>query len=129
MLKTNVSLNQIVKELADFLSKHIRIDKLILFGSHSYGQPREDSDIDIAVISEDFERMSILEKIDLFARNPVLLPLMILFIRFVIEKQNKFFHANSKRYELIEPPCKDEGTSILQGCSGLHEVGGRPPCA
>ena len=71
MLKTNLSLNQIARELADFLSQHIHVDKLILFGSHGYGQPREDSDIDIAVISEDFERMSVLDKIDLFARTSV----------------------------------------------------------
>ena len=71
MFKTNTPLDQIARELAGFLSQYIHVDKLILFGSHSYGQPREDSDIDIAVISEDFERMSVLEKIDLFARTSV----------------------------------------------------------
>ena len=32
------------------LSDHINIDKLILFGSHAHGNPKEDSDIDVAVV-------------------------------------------------------------------------------
>ena len=71
MLKTNASINQLAKEAADFLSKHIKIDQLILFGSYLYGTPREDSDIDIAVISEDFERMNVLKKIGLLSKVPV----------------------------------------------------------
>ena len=71
MLKTNASVNQIAKETADFLSGYIKIDRLILFGSYLYGTPREDSDIDIAVISQDFEHMSILEKIGLLSKVAV----------------------------------------------------------
>jgi len=68
MLKTNASINQLAFEVKDFLSRHIHIDHLILFGSHAYGSPREDSDIDIAVISEDFNKMSIWDKISLLAQ-------------------------------------------------------------
>jgi len=71
MLKTDASIEQIAKEAADFLSKHIKVDRVILFGSYGYGVPRKDSDFDIAVISEDFERMSALEKIDLFAKASI----------------------------------------------------------
>jgi len=71
MLKTNASIDQIAKEVAQFLSQYIEIDRVILFGSYGYGTPREDSDFDIAVISDDFERMSELEKIDLFAKAVV----------------------------------------------------------
>ena len=36
-------------------SKGTKVDKLILFGSYTTGQNREDSDIDLVVISQDFE--------------------------------------------------------------------------
>jgi predicted nucleotidyltransferase len=43
----------------------IRADKVILFGSYATGQSREDSDIDIAVISRDFQDKSYWERIDI----------------------------------------------------------------
>lgn len=72
MLKTDAPIEQIAKEAADFLSRYIKVERIILFGSYGYGAPRKDSDFDIAVISEDFERMSVLEKIDLFAKASVM---------------------------------------------------------
>ncbi len=71
MLKTDASIEQIAREVIDFLSGYIKVDKVILFGSYSYGTPRKDSDFDIAVISEDFEKMGVLEKIDLFAKTAI----------------------------------------------------------
>lgn len=71
MLKTDASIEQIAKEVIDFLSRYIKVDKVILFGSYGYGTPRKDSDFDIAIISEDFERMGVLEKIDLFAKTAI----------------------------------------------------------
>ncbi|MBU0693678.1 MAG: nucleotidyltransferase domain-containing protein [Candidatus Omnitrophica bacterium] len=68
MLKTDISIEQIVKELVNFLSRYIKIERIILYGSYAYGIARGDSDFDIAVISEDFERMSILERIELFSK-------------------------------------------------------------
>jgi predicted nucleotidyltransferase len=56
-----------IKEIIEFI-KHIleqgglRVDRLVLFGSHAHGTPHKDSDLDIAVISEDFERMDIFER-------------------------------------------------------------------
>lgn len=43
----------------------IKPDKLILFGSYATGQFREDSDIDIAVISRDFQGKNYWERIDI----------------------------------------------------------------
>ena len=68
MLKTDASVEQIAKEVIAFLSPYIKVEKIILFGSYGYGAFREDSDFDLAVISENFAGMSVLEKIDLFAR-------------------------------------------------------------
>lgn len=48
-------------------SRGIKPDKLILFGSYATGQYRQDSDIDIVVISRDFEGKSYWERIDILA--------------------------------------------------------------
>ena len=39
-------------------SINIRVDQLILFGSHAVGTAREDSDIDVVVISPSFSDKS-----------------------------------------------------------------------
>lgn len=48
-------------------SRGIKADKLILFGSYATGQYREDSDIDIVVISRDFQNKSYWERIDILS--------------------------------------------------------------
>jgi predicted nucleotidyltransferase len=48
-------------------SRGIKPDKLILFGSCATGQYRQDSDIDVVVISQDFENKSYWERIDILA--------------------------------------------------------------
>jgi len=44
---------------------NIRVDQLILFGSHAAGSAREDSDIDLVVISSSFSEKSYWERIDI----------------------------------------------------------------
>jgi predicted nucleotidyltransferase len=44
----------IVAKYADAVNKEIKVDKIILYGSYSKGNPHKDSDIDVAVISPDF---------------------------------------------------------------------------
>jgi len=44
---------------------NIRIDQLILFGSHAEGTAREDSDIDLVVISSNFADKSYWERINI----------------------------------------------------------------
>lgn len=48
-------------------SKGIRIQKIILFGSFASGDFHKDSDIDIVVISNDFENKSYWERIDILS--------------------------------------------------------------
>ena len=55
-----------VKEFKKALeSINIRIDQLILFGSHAEGTAREDSDIDLIVISSSFSDKSYWERINI----------------------------------------------------------------
>ncbi len=41
---------QKIYELRDQIVKHFRPTKIILFGSYAYGQPTEDSDVDMLII-------------------------------------------------------------------------------
>jgi predicted nucleotidyltransferase len=44
-----------IEEFIRLLEKGLRLEVVILFGSHARGTAYEDSDIDLAVISPDFE--------------------------------------------------------------------------
>jgi predicted nucleotidyltransferase len=51
----------------DFLGTALResglkMEKLILFGSHAHGEARRDSDIDIAIVSPDFKNKDIFDR-------------------------------------------------------------------
>jgi predicted nucleotidyltransferase len=48
-------------------SLNIQVEQLILFGSHAVGTAREDSDIDIVVISASFADKSYWERIDILS--------------------------------------------------------------
>ena len=61
-------IKRIVKDYLKIVSKRIRVDKAILFGSWARGDNLQDSDIDLIVISPDFERMSLEERLTLLER-------------------------------------------------------------
>lgn len=46
----------------------ISVKKIILYGSHAVGNAREDSDMDLVVVSEDFKNMDIWERLCLLGR-------------------------------------------------------------
>jgi predicted nucleotidyltransferase len=48
-------------------SKGIKAEKIILFGSYATGQYRPDSDIDVVVISQDFENKTYWQRIDVLS--------------------------------------------------------------
>ena len=47
--------------------KGVKVSQLILFGSWANNTPREDSDIDLVVVSKDFEGKNFWERIDLIS--------------------------------------------------------------
>lgn len=56
-----------IKEVINFLAKCLRgkglnISKIIVFGSYAYGKTTEESDIDIVIVSDDFEGKNIFER-------------------------------------------------------------------
>ena len=54
-----------------YLQQHIRITEVILFGSYATGTSHKYSDIDIAVISPDFENKDLRYKADIFCRAKI----------------------------------------------------------
>lgn len=44
-----------IRKYIEKISKHYKIEAIILFGSYAKGTENEDSDIDIAIISSDFK--------------------------------------------------------------------------
>lgn len=54
-----------IKKAIFYLSKQIRLDGVILFGSQVAGKGHSESDIDLAVVSDDFERMTRSKLLDL----------------------------------------------------------------
>ncbi|VAW30823.1 hypothetical protein MNBD_CHLOROFLEXI01-2392 [hydrothermal vent metagenome] len=57
-------LKQFKRTLESF---NIQVDQLILFGSYAAGTMREDSDIDVVVISSSFANKSYWERIDILS--------------------------------------------------------------
>jgi predicted nucleotidyltransferase len=54
MVRTEAEIQHIVNKFVDYISKEIRVNKVILFGSYANGTATEESDIDIAIDSPDF---------------------------------------------------------------------------
>jgi predicted nucleotidyltransferase len=67
MVKTEAEIRQMVKEYVNELESIIKVQKVILYGSYASGRPNEWSDVDIAIISSDFEGMNRLERQELLA--------------------------------------------------------------
>lgn len=64
MAESNV--REVIAFFADQLGRQgLRISKIILFGSQMHGTATADSDIDIAVISEDFRGKNMFERAEL----------------------------------------------------------------
>lgn len=61
MVKTKIELNKSINRFITRLKKRIRISYVILFGSYAKGSQRPYSDIDLAVISPDFDKMGEIE--------------------------------------------------------------------
>ncbi|MBU4311786.1 MAG: nucleotidyltransferase domain-containing protein [Candidatus Omnitrophica bacterium] len=65
MHKTEPRIKGIIKEYTQSLKNlGINTERVILYGSFAKGQERTDSDIDIIVISKDFQSMNLRERLE-----------------------------------------------------------------
>jgi predicted nucleotidyltransferase len=59
------SVLNIIERLKNILEqREVKVNKIILFGSYARGNYNESSDIDLVIISDDFETMNYWERID-----------------------------------------------------------------
>lgn len=66
MVKTGQEIEEIIKQYTSKLvDLGMGVERVILFGSYAKGHPREDSDIDLIVVSKDFEKMNIRERLEI----------------------------------------------------------------
>lgn len=65
MVKTKREIEAIIESYKNTLiNLGIKPEKIVLYGSFAKGHPREDSDIDLIVISDDFKSMNIRERLE-----------------------------------------------------------------
>jgi predicted nucleotidyltransferase len=66
MVKTEREIKEIIgKFQAEIEKLGIKPRRMHLFGSYAGGTPREDSDIDVIVVSDDFKDMNLRERLEL----------------------------------------------------------------
>ena len=59
-------IRQAIGLISDFLkNRNIRVEKILVFGSYAAGDYRKDSDVDVAIISQDFEEKDIFQRADM----------------------------------------------------------------
>jgi predicted nucleotidyltransferase len=71
MVKVKSSVKKSIVRTIQYLQKQISITEVILFGSYASGTPHKHSDIDIAVVSPDFENKGITFKADIFSKAKI----------------------------------------------------------
>ena len=68
MVTTATELKEAIDDFIRLLQKGIRVEAVVLYGSHVQGKPHEWSDIDLAVISADFEGLGMPERQRIISR-------------------------------------------------------------
>jgi predicted nucleotidyltransferase len=67
MVEAKTDVKKIIRNYIRHLESDIKVQKVILFGSHARGQAHEWSDIDLAVISDDLKGLDQLQRIELLS--------------------------------------------------------------
>lgn len=71
MVATTTELETAISNFIKALNKGIAVEAVILYGSYAHGQPRQWSDIDVAVVSRDFEGVPQWRRQEIIARLTV----------------------------------------------------------
>ena len=71
MVKTTTAVRRSIAAYAEKLEQVIQVDKVVLFGSYAQGNAREESDIDVAIISDDLAGYDVHAKVHLLAERAV----------------------------------------------------------
>jgi predicted nucleotidyltransferase len=99
-----------IEDLTSRIAREFNPDRIILFGSHAYGQPHDDSDVDILVVLS-FEGKPVRKAIEIRNKVNAKMPLDLLvrtpeqladrlanndwFMREVVERGRTLYEANN----------------------------------
>ena len=65
MYKTRPQIKEIIEDYKQALNVlGINVERVILYGSYALGNQREGSDIDLAIVSADFQKMNLRERLE-----------------------------------------------------------------
>lgn len=65
---TSFDIESLVEQYVSVFPSDTRVDGVFLFGSYARGDVREDSDVDLIVLSKDFEQTPFMERMILLSR-------------------------------------------------------------
>ncbi|QTL97803.1 nucleotidyltransferase domain-containing protein [Iocasia frigidifontis] len=102
--KISIDIDNLIKKI----SQEIAAEEIILFGSHAYGIPNEDSDIDLCILS----KLNGKRKLDLMRKaRKAIIPLTSRPVDLLVYDQNDFYdRANIA--STLEFKIKNEGVKV-----------------
>ncbi len=62
------SIDEIIKGFISRLTSEIAVEEVILFGSYAHGNPKEHSDIDLAIVSDSFSDKTRIQNMQYLSR-------------------------------------------------------------
>ena len=66
MPKTESKIKTIIQQYKEILQRlGIHVERVILYGSFAKGNARKDSDIDLVIISEDFKKLNLRQRLEI----------------------------------------------------------------
>ena len=68
MANKRINVKKIVKEYLKNFPPNIRVKGVFLFGSYATGKIREDSDLDLIVLSPDFKKINFIKRSEMLSR-------------------------------------------------------------
>lgn len=68
MVNKKNNIRKIIKEYLKNFPPDIKVEKVFLFGSYATGKIRDDSDIDIIVISPDFKKIAFIKRLEMLSK-------------------------------------------------------------
>lgn len=90
MVKDKTEIKNIAKEYSKELNQHhIRVTKMILYGSYAKGNPKPYSDIDLVVISNDLAQFSPIKRQELLAQLTINIDAPLEVIGYTLEEFKK----------------------------------------
>lgn len=97
-----------VDDLINKIGQEIPVEEIILFGSHAYGNPNEDSDIDLCILS----KLNGQRKIDLIRQaRKAIVPVTSKPVDILIYDQNEFYDR-ANVVSTLEFKIKNEGVKV-----------------